>query len=403
MNEVMTQTYVGLDVGTSKVRCAVGMLKADDSSTPTLIGYAEVANSGMRKGVVAHIEDVAGAITQALEDAERVSGTAIKSATVNINGAHIQGINSSGVVAISAQSREITTEDRLRVEEAASIMKMASNREIVQVFAREYKIDGQENVKDPVGLQGVRLEVDTHIVTASSPSVRILEVALDKSSLHPRNKVVGSLAAAEAVLSRAQKESGVVVIDVGAGTTNVVVMEDGEVQHVAVIPVGGNNITNDLAIGLKVDLDVAERVKIGYEPAKTGDFRLSYEGESYNFERSFIQLIIESRVKELFELVDKELKKINRSKKLPAGAVIVGGSAKLKGIEQIAKEVLAVSTHVGDLKNSDGVLVSSNGPEAATAVGLMMLDMLLDGDATEQQTSTGIAKIFKNLFNKNKK
>ena len=254
--------YVGLDVGTSAVRCVVGVVDANNPGKLSIIGHGSAPNLGMRKGIVVHIEDVADAVVSALNEAERISGVRMQGVTVNVNGAHVSGLNSKGVIAISAANREITPDDRLRVEEAATIVQLPSNREIIQVFAQNYRLDGQDNIKDPVGMHGVRLEVDTHIVTASTPNLRNLEMALEKAQLLVHNRTLSGLAAAEAVLQRQQKEAGTVLLDIGAGTTNLVVLEDGEVQHVAVIPMGGQHITNDLAIGLRTDLDVAEAVKI---------------------------------------------------------------------------------------------------------------------------------------------
>ena len=232
------------------------------SNMPSIIGHGQAPNQGMRRGAVVHVDDVADAIVHAVTEAERISGMPIKHATVNVNGSHVSGLNSEGVIAISAANREITPEDRLRVEEAATIVSLPPNREIVQFFAKNYSLDGQRNIKDPVGMHGVRLEVDAHIVTAASPNLRNLDMALEKAEITPTHHTVSGLAAAEAVLTRQQKEAGTALLDIGAGTTNLIVFEDGEVQHVAVLPIGGQHITNDLAIGLKTDLDIAEAVKI---------------------------------------------------------------------------------------------------------------------------------------------
>ena len=234
MREQIPPHFVGLDVGTSTVRCVVGMLDNSDSVAPSIIGYGTAVNNGMRKGVVVHIEDVAQAVVQAITEAERISGIRLNDATVSVNGSHIVGMNSRGVIAISGANREISLDDRLRVEEAATIVQLPPNRDIIQVFAKNYRLDGQDNIKDPVGMHGVRLEVDTHIVTASTPSLKTLDSALEKAGIRPTHHTVSSLAAAEAVLNRQQKESGTVLLDIGAGTTNLVVVEDGEVQHVAV-------------------------------------------------------------------------------------------------------------------------------------------------------------------------
>src|SRR6201988_2898515 len=254
--------FIGLDIGTITVRCVVGTFDPGGSNMPSIVGHGQAPNQGMRRGAVVHVDDVADAIVHAVTEAERISGTTIKHATVNVNGSHVSGLNSEGVIAISAANREITPEDRLRVEEAATIVSLPPNREIVQFFAKNYSLDGQRNIKDPVGMHGVRLEVDAHIVTAASPNLRNLDMALEKAEVMATHHTVSGLAAAEAVLTRQQREAGTALIDIGAGTTNLIVFEDGEVQYIAVLPIGGQHITNDLAIGLKTDLDVAEAVKL---------------------------------------------------------------------------------------------------------------------------------------------
>jgi cell division protein FtsA len=372
--------YVGLDVGTSTVRCVVGIIDQNNPSKLSIIGHGSAPNLGMRKGIVVHIEDVADAMAQAITEAERLSGMRLTGATVNINGSHVSGLNSKGVIAISAANREITQEDRLRVEEAATIVQLPSNREIIQVFAQNYRLDGQDNIKDPVGMHGVRLEVDTHIVTAATPNLRNLDMSLDKAQVHVHNRTLSSLAAAEAVLQRQQKEAGTVLLDIGAGTTNLVVLEDGEVQHVAVLPVGGQHITNDLAIGLRTDLDIAEAVKVqhaGLMQTAKRDVRVKANGQEHIFKAEDIAMITEARVEELFEIVNKELSKIHRAHKLPGGVVLVGGTAKLPGIAEFAKEQLQLASRVGKLQPLSGLVDTVADPTYCTAVGLMLLDMLL--------------------------
>ncbi len=372
--------FFGLDIGTSTVRCVAGILDAE-KQRPSIIGHGSAVNIGMRKGIIVHVDDVVEAIVQAVTEAERVSGMQIPHATVNINGAHVMGMNSRGVIAISSANREITADDRLRVEEAATIVKMPPNREIIQVFAKNYRLDGQDNIKNPVGMHGVRLEVDTHIVTAATPNLRNLDLALEKARVTPSHHTVASLAAAEAVLTRQQKESGTVLLDIGAGTTNLVVIEDGEVQHIAVIPIGGIHITNDLAIGLKTDLDIAEAVKLQHgglgKHAKVGKAVVSVNQQRHEFVGEEVHMIVEARVEELFDFVDKELKKIQRSRKLPGGVVLVGGSAKLPGIAEIAKEKLELAARVGKLQPFEGLIDTVQDPAYCAVVGLMLLDMLL--------------------------
>lgn len=380
MNDNSNTHFIGLDVGTSRVRCIVGMLEASGSGKVTIIGHGSAPNIGMRRGVVAHIDDTADAIAKALTEAERISGVHIAHATVNINGAQVQGIDSRGVIAISAANNQITAEDRMRVEEAATVVSFPPNREIVQFFAKNYSLDGQRNLKDPVGMHGVRLEVDAHIVTATTPNIRNLDLSLEKAGIAPSHHTVSGLASAEAVLTREQKEAGTVLLDVGSGTTNLIVIEDGEVQHVAVIPIGGTHITNDLAIGLKTDLDIAERVKV--EHAQLGNPRkttatVSVGSAHYTFPMDDIVLITEARVDELFDYVDRELHRIKRSRKLPGGVVLTGGTAKLPGLTEFAKNKLELAARVGKLQPISGLVDSVEDPSYASAVGLMLLDMLL--------------------------
>jgi len=382
MRETSPTPYIGLDIGTSAVRCVIGVMEPGDQAQMSIIGHGSAPNLGMRKGIVVHADDVANAVTQALTEAERVSGLHVTRATINVNGSHIAGINSRGVIAISAANREITDEDRLRVEEAATIIQLPPNREIIQVFDKNYRLDGQDNIKDPVGMQGVRLEVDTHIVTAASPNLKSLDAVLEKVGITPNNHTVASLASAEAVLNRQQKESGTLLLDIGAGTTNVVVVEDGEIQHVAVIPVGGINITNDLAIGLKTDLDIAERVKVQHATLATNGphktrLAVQHDGRMHQFDAEEVRMITEARVEELLEFVDKELRKIQRSRKLPGGVVLVGGTANLPGIDEFVRDKLQLAARLGHLQPLGGLIDTVNDPIYTTAVGLMLLDMLL--------------------------
>lgn len=382
--------YVGLDIGTSQVRCVIGTRDVNDPAAISVIGHGASANQGMRKGVIMHVDETVDAIVQAITEAERIAGVRVDRATVNVNGVHVTGMNSRGTIAISGPNREISPEDRDRVEEAAAIVKLPANREILQVFAKNYRLDGQDNLKDPVGMHGVRLEVDCHILTAATPNVRNLDLALEKAQVRPQHRTVSSLAAAEAVLDRKQKEAGTAVIDVGAGTTNLVVIEDGEIQHVAVIPMGGTHITNDIAIGLKTDLEVAEQVKLKH--VMLGDttdktYRIIVDGSGYTFEQAETNMIVEARVEELLEYVDKELSKIHRSRKLPGGVVIVGGSAVLPGLAEFAKEHLQLPARIGKVKGLAGLVDTVDEPSFATATGLMLLDILLAPYVTEHVSS----------------
>lgn len=400
--------FIGLDIGTSTVRCVVGTFDPNGSNMPSIIGHGQATNHGMRRGAVVHVDDVADAIVHAVTEAERISGMTIKHATVNVNGSHVSGLNSEGVIAISTANREITAEDRLRVEEAATIVNLPPNREIVQFFAKNYSLDGQRNIKDPVGMHGVRLEVDAHIVTAASPNLRNLDMALEKAEIQPTHHTVSGLAAAEAVLTRQQKEAGTALIDIGAGTTNLIVFEDGEVQYVSVLPIGGQHITNDLAIGLKTDLDVAEEVKLGHASLKSDAHKTNVMAkigdQAHNFQFEEIAMIVEARVEELLEYVDKELQKIKRARKLPGGIVLTGGTSKLPGIDEFTREKLQLPARIGKLQNIGGLVDTVEDTSFTTVVGLMLLDMLLLPalpPVTGRSAATDSAKAFVgNLLNR---
>lgn len=406
MRDSQPNHYFGLDIGTSTVRCVVGMDNPDNPLQPSIIGYGEAPNLGMRKGAIVHIDDVVDPIVHAITEAERISGVQIHRATVNINGSNVLGINSQGVIAISSANREITANDCERVEEAATIIQLPPNKEIIQVFAKNYRLDGQENIKDPVGMQGIRLEVESHIITASVPNIKNLMAALEKAKVGVNHLTVSGLAAAEAVLNRQQKESGTLVMDIGAGTTNLAIIEDGEIQHVAVIPVGGINITNDLAIGLKTDLDIAEKVKLQHasleEDQENTTIEVKFDKKEHEFSTDQIHMVVEARLDELLDYVEKELQRVHRSRKLPGGVVIVGGTSKLPGIAAFTREKLQLPARLGRVQKLHGLVDTVSDPSYTTAVGLMILDMLLGDSASfgghHRGESTNITHITKKLF-----
>lgn len=372
---------VGLDIGTSHVRAVVGHFD-EQTGVPTIVGVASEPNTGMRKGTVVNLVNAAQAIDKALETAERMSGHQVGSATVSVNGAHVVGIASRGVIAVGSSGHEINSDDVARVEEAATVVQLPANREIVEVTPRSYLLDGQDNIKDPLGMTGVRLEVDAYVITALAPHVKNLEKACEMTETGINNIMLAGLGAARAVLSDQQMENGVLLVDMGSSTTNIVVFDEGDLIHVAVLPVGGNNITNDLAIGLKVDLDVAEKVKLDHAVAHS-DFRRGKEdkvtvtvgGTKHEFETADIDMIVDARLEEIFEQITGELKKVGRVAKLPGGVVLVGGGAELKGIADYAKQALSLSARVGKPSGLGGVGDEVANPSYAAAVGLMLSDL----------------------------
>lgn len=383
---------VGIDIGTTTVRCVVGHI---DGSTgvPTIVGVGVAQNSGMRKGIVVNLDGPAQAIDDALGEAERMSGYQVDSATISINGSHILSTHTDGMIAVGGANHEIAGEDLERIEEVATLGKVPANREILEVTPHAYKLDGQDNIKNPVGMTGTRLEIDAHVVSVLAPHLSNLHKAMDLAKVSPRTTVVSGVAAARAVLTEQQIENGVALIDIGGATTNIAIYEEGDLQYVAVIPVGGINITNDLAIGLKISPEMAEIIKVEHASAMSrkdnGGVSVEYNKEISTFQVADIDEIVEARLEELFESVNKELKRAGKAGKLPNGAVLTGGTANLKGIAEYAKMSLGLAVKVGVSSGYGGVADNIEKPQFATALGLMLID-------SESATT-------KSVSNKNKK
>ena len=368
---------VGIDVGTAFVRCVVGHVDPA-TGTPTIVGVGQVPNSGMRKGTVVNLSGPAHAIDQVLGEAERMSGYEVNDATVSVNGSHILSTKADGMIAVGMTDKEITDEDLRRLEEVATTGKVPANREVLEVVPFSYTLDGQGNIKDPLGMTGTRLEINANVVSAMVPYVKNLEKASELATVKPNATVPSVVAAAKAVLTEQQIENGVAVIDMGGATTGVAVFEEGDLQYVGVVPMGGINITNDLAIGLKTDPEVAEKVKLQHAVASAHrsneGVSIKSDKEVLTFDTNDIDEIVGARLEEIFELVNKELKKAGRAGQLPSGVVLVGGTANLKGMTEFAKDHLKVAARVGKATGFGGVADNIDKPEYAAAVGLMLID-----------------------------
>jgi cell division protein FtsA len=368
---------VGIDIGTTTVRCVVGHIDST-SGTPTIVGVGQATTTGMRKGVIAHLNGPAQAIDDALGEAERMSGYQVDAASISINGAHILSTKADGMIAVGSGDHAITSDDIARIEEVATLGKVPANREILEVVPHSYRLDGQDNIKDPLAMTGTRLEIIANVISALSPHVDNLQKVTDLAKVHPNNVIPSVMAAAKAVLSEQQIENGVAVVDLGGTTTSVALFEEGDLQYVAVIPVGGNNITNDLAIGLKTDPEIAEKVKLSHG-SLTGhgtkqEASVKHDGSTHTFSSTDIDEIIGARLDEIFEAVNKEFKKAGRAGQLPSGVVLTGGSANLKGITDYAKDRFGLAVRVGKSKGYGGVAEHIEEPQFATAVGLMLVD-----------------------------
>jgi cell division protein FtsA len=372
-----SQYAVGLDIGTTKVRAVVAHI---DSSTgvPTIVGIGQAANTGMRKGVVVNLQGPGHAIDEALGEAERMSGYQVHSATISVNGAHILTTHADGMVAVGGSDHEINQDDLARIEEVSTLGKVPANREILDVIPHAYKLDGQDNIKDPLGMTGTRLEIDAHVVSALTPYLVNVQKAAESAQVQPNSIIPTSMAAARAVLGEQQLENGVAVIDMGGTTTSVAVYEEGDLQYVGVVPIGGVNITNDLAIGLKTDPEVAEKIKIEHASAvarsENSGVSIKHEGEIYSFTSNDIDEIVEARLEEIFEGVEKELKKAGRAGRLPSGVVLTGGASQLKHLAEYAKATLGLAARLGHPTGYGGVADDIDKSAFATAIGLMLID-----------------------------
>ena len=369
---------VGIDIGTTKIRCVVGHVDVQ-TGVPTVVGVGEVPNAGMRKGTVVNLSGPSTAIDAALGEAERMSGYQVDAASVSINGAHILSTKADGMIAVTSAGNEVSEDDIMRVEEVATTGKVPANRTILEMIPFSYRLDGQDGIKDPIGMTGTRLEINANVISALAPHVTNLEKATEQASVQSNAIVASVVAAARAVLNEQQQENGVAVIDFGGATTSLAIYEEGDLQYVSVIPIGSNNITNDLAIGLKTDPEVAEQVKLQHASAtaRTDEKKVSvkHEKETFEFSTREIDEIVEARLEELFEKINGELKKAGRKGKLPNGVVIVGGGANLKHLVEYAKHSLELAVKKGVPKGFGGVADQLENPRFAAAVGLMFSDM----------------------------
>jgi cell division protein FtsA len=373
----LERTIVGIDVGTTKVCTLIG--EVDEADNICILGVGVAPSQGLSKGMVVNVEEAAKSIADSLEKAERVSGYTIEAAYLGLAGKHISSMNSRGVVAVGRGERAITEDDVARAIEAAQAIAVPHSREIVHVIPRSYTLDGQEGVRDPVGMMGFRLEVEAHIVTGAVPSIRNLVQCVENSGVIVNELVLQPLASAEAVLLPEEREIGVVLVDVGGGTTDVAVFADGSICHSVVLPVGGNNLTNDIAVGLCTPFAVAEQLKLKYghalpemiDPAEMIDVTAFGEAQVQSIPRLQLVQILEARAEEIFALVQEEIKRSGREGLLPAGLVLTGGAAELPGFKELGREMLKMPVRIGHARNIGGLVDAVSSPAYATAVGLL--------------------------------
>ncbi len=373
----MERTVVGIDVGTTKICTLIG--EVDEEDRLCIVGVGVHPAHGLSKGVVVNVEEATRSIAASIEKAERVSGYRIESAYVGLAGKHISSLNSRGVVAVGRGDRCITQDDVDRAIEAAQAIAVPHTREIVHVIPRSYTLDGQDGVRDPIGMVGFRLEVETHIVTGAVASMRNLARCVENANVEVNDFILQPLASAGAVLTPDEREMGVVLVDAGGGTTDVAIFVDGSICHSEVLPVGGNNLSHDLSVGLRTPFATAEALKIEHghvlpemvDPEEMIEVTAFGDDEPQSVSRLEMAHILEARAEEMFAMVLNEIKRSGYEGLLPAGLVLTGGTANLQSFKELGREMLQLPVRVGRVRNVSGLADAVSGPAYATAVGLL--------------------------------
>lgn len=385
---------VGVDIGTSKIITII--TRVDE--VINVLGVSEVSSTGIRKGQIVNIEEAVVAINSSIEAAERMAGVSVSKIIASIGGSNIESQNSRGVVAVAHPEGEISQGDVTRVIDAAKAVSLPSTREIIHVLPRSYTVDGQEGIKDPVGMSGTRLEVETHIVTAGNPTIRNLEKAFSQVGVDVEALVFSGYSSSLSVLSETEKELGVVLVDVGAGTTDISIYIDGSVSYSSVLPIGARHITNDLAIGLRISLESAEKVKLflsrpikkvlqfeeeaneAREKRPADEVDLASLGLPEQLskvsQKTLIDGIIRPRLNEIFTMVGLEIKKSGFGGQTPSGLVVTGGGARTVGASEAAKRMLAMPVRIGEPQNIKGITDEIQDTPYAAVVGLAVYGAL---------------------------
>jgi cell division protein FtsA len=374
------QTIVGIDLGTTKVCTLVG--ETDDQGELQVVGVGVGPSKGMRKGIIVNVQQAAAAIAESVEKAERTSGYKITRANVSLAGEHISSTNSVGVVAVGGDEA-ITSEDVDRALDSAHAVSIPHGREVIHIIPRGFMVDGQDGVRSPLGMHAFRLEVEAHIVTASLTALLNLSKCVEAVGVQADELVLNSIASGEAVLTDTEKEMGVILADIGGGTTDLAIYIEGMIWHTKVLPVGGNHVTNDVAIGLRLPFNVAEKVKIERGHARARDveastaFNLQPFGDqgTVSIARQDLARVIEARMDELLNLILQEARRSGYDGLLSAGLVICGGAAQLPGLSALAQDVMDMPVRVARPQNLHGLVDALHSPAFATSVGLLRWGM----------------------------
>lgn len=401
------QYIVGLDVGTNTIRVVQG--KLEETGRINIIGASSVPANGLRRGVIVDIDEAVSSISAVLEKVERMTGVPVTHANVSVGGNHISCMDSKGVIAVSRADGEISENDVIRVIDASQAVSIPPNREVIHVIPKTFTLDGQSGIKDPIGMTGIRLEVETIIIHGALPFLKNLNKAITQAGLEVDQLVLSPLAAGQSVLNKRQKELGVALIDLGAGTTSLAVYEENNLVHTAIVPVGSMHITNDIAIGLRCTVDTAEKVKLLYGKAspalvdKLAEIDMSKidPQEETRIPQQLVAEIVEARLEEIFDMITKELKQIDKDGKLPAGIVLTGGGAALPGVVEFAKHYLRLPVSIGVPSETDTIIDQVVDPSFATVVGLSLWGSNFSGSFSDFSFSKPFKAIGGLLENEN--
>jgi cell division protein FtsA len=373
------RTIIGIDVGTTKV-CTI-VAQVQDNGRINVLGVGLTPSKGLDKGVVVNIDDAVNAIATSVEKAERLSGYRVGTAFVGVSGRHVSSLNSRGVVAVSRSDHEITRHDVARAVEAAQAVAIPTQREVIHVIPRAYVVDGHEGIRDPIGMSGFRLEVETHIITGEVMAIQNLIKSVQKAGVEIDDLVLQPLASGEAVLTADDKDRGVVLVDIGGGTTDIAVFAQGGVWHTSVIPVGGSHFTNDIVLVQQTPHNTAEYLKLKYgqaiaeEPTDAASDIVEVEGftpgERQQISRATLNQIVQARAEEVTELVYNEIRRSGYEGLLPAGIVLTGGTAQLPRLDELMRDMLGIPVRVGVPGELTGLADTLTSPPYATGVGLI--------------------------------
>ncbi len=391
-----------IDVGTTKV-CTI-MADVTSGGAPRILGVGVAPSQGMQKGLVVNVNEAKESIRQSVRQAEKTAGYKLESAYIGITGRHISSMNTRGVIAITRNDQLVRPEDLKRVLDVAQAVKVPNDRKLLHIIPRTYAVDGQEGVKNPVGMHGFRLDVETHIITAAVTSIQNLTKCIRGLGLDIDDLILEPLASAEAVLSDEEKHNGVLLADIGGGTTDIAVFKDNSIYHTSILPVAGYQLTSDISVGMGLSFDMAEEMKKKYgnvmptEDKEAKDSTITEDGHSISYRD--LSDIIRIRVEELLRLIVLELPRHDFQKLIPAGMVLTGGTANLPGIDVMGSALLRMPVRIGLPTNVFGIVDVLRDPAYATGVGLLLWGQKSGGKQTTQllKPSGGVRRFFSQLF-----